>query len=153
VQFLIEVVDSFGLTSVLCAHGRDLHGEDMVRVEARRDGLQSEKASNEKSCAREEDERKRELGDDQQATEAMTAERESAIGSGAAATAFERCDQVDVDGSPNGRESEEDADDERNREGETEDSLVQSDVFETRDIAWVDGVDDVNARLSDRKAG
>ncbi len=145
-------IDRFVL-AVLGAVGGDLHGEDVVGGEARRDGLQADETADEEPGADQQHQREREFGNHQQAAQAVARQTQTAVALTAAAGGFERRVQVHFDGAPGGGDAEEKAGDEGDAEGEGQNGAVDGDVLQPRNVAGIDGAHHVEGPLGDEEAG
>src|SRR5579864_283556 len=152
--FNLAIEASYGLVLFIGRTGdRDLQREDAIRGESRLDILQTHKAADEQSRADQQDERQGEFRDDQQSTQLMPRDAQSGIAVASATSGLQRSIQVYLDGPPGGSESEQNSSEQRNAEGEKQDSAADADLIHSRDIAWLDGMHDMNAPGSDDESG
>ena len=145
--------DNGAVLAVFRASGGDLHGENVIRREAGRDGLETHVAADEEAGAGEEHEREGELGDDEEAAQAVARQTQAAAGGAAAAGRFEGGIDVHSDRAPGGGDAEEEAGDDGDAEGEGENGAVDLDFLQTGDVAGVDGSYDVESPLGDEETG
>ena len=120
--FADELGDAGGLLESVAGEGH-FHGEDVVRVEAGIDVAQGEEGADEQRGADEQDEGERDFADDEQGARFALAES----GAGAVAAFLERGVEVGARGADGGEESEEDAGEQGDAEGEGEDTPIDAD--------------------------
>ena len=104
-QLAIGEMDGVGLGIALALHGQ-LEGEDAGRIEARRHGGESHDAADHQRRADEQHHGERNLGDDEQPAQAVSAPPQRAGPAGAAPGVVEIARQVQAREPPRGREPE-----------------------------------------------
>ena len=117
--------------------GRDLHGQYVVCGESWSYALQADEAADQQSGADEQNERKREFGNDEQATQTVAFQVQTAIGLSAAAAGLQRRVWIQLDGTPCRREAEEHASGERKAKGEGQNGAVDANLIEPGNIAGI----------------
>ena len=130
------------------ARDGDLERHDARRVPAGVDRLQGEEAPRHQAGADQQDDRDRDLGGDEDVAQA------AALAPGPGAASFvERVLEPDGGGLERGRESEEDARDERDGEGGEEDARVQAHLGQARDAFRGERHEDLQRPRPERRAG
>ena len=119
----------------------------MIGAKAGRDTLQAHEAANQQSRADQQHQRECQFGDHQQAAQTVARGAEAAVALRIAAARFERGVEVHVDGAEGGRQSKDQACQQRDAEGKGEDAAVDSDSLEARDVSGIYGADHVQAPL------
>ena len=143
-----QLGDAGGLLEAVAGEGH-FHGEDVVRVEAGVDVAQGEEGADEQGGSDEEDERERDFADDEQGAGFALAES----GAGAVAAFLERRVEVGTRGADGGEQSEEDAGEQGDAEGEGEDAPIDADggsVFaDAGDVAGAEGEQGAHAEIAE----
>ncbi len=135
-DFAVETGEDF-LVVVLGVVADDLHAQYVVCGESWSYALQANEAANQQSGTDQQNKRKREFRNDEQATQTVPFEVETAIGLSAASAGLERRVRIQLDGAPCRREAEEHASCERKAKCESQHGAVDSNLIEPRNIAGI----------------
>src|SRR5690242_16304505 len=154
-DFVVEIDEWLLVLVVLILPSSDshLHSQDAVGGEPRRHALQAHETANQQSGSDQEHQRKSQLGNDQQSPHAVAAYVQTTVGPPAAATSFQRSVHIHFEGAPERCNPEENSGSQRDAKGEHEDSAIDCDGFQARNISRVDGSHRVNTQLSNQQPG
>src|SRR4051812_35063874 len=125
----------------------------MVGIEPGRDVLKTDEAADEKSRPDQQHEREGQLGNHQQAAQAVPGCAEATVRLGAPSTGLEGDVKVDIHRANGRSEAEHNSSQDGDAESEGQYAAINSDQIEARNIARVDRTDDVESPLGNQQSG
>ncbi len=115
--------------------------------------FEADEAADQQPSADQQDQRKRQFGNHQQAAQPVPRQIQTAIALSAAAAGFERGVQIHFHGAPGRREAEQHAGGQRNAERKRQHRAVDADILQARDIAGIHGAHDHKAGRGNDQSG
>ena len=129
------------------------HGDDVVRIEAGRNTLQSRETADQQAGANEQHQGERQFGNHEQSAQPVARKAEATVALRASSTGFKRAAEIEADRAQSGGETKDQPGDDRHSERKRENASIDANHVEARNISGIHGADNVQAPFGDEESG